>query len=101
MTSRMAVVIEARISPRIASKAASESRAGLPMYIRPAWNVTPGGPMRLKSCSTTVLVEGTMTPNFARQPTTSGMRALEPAEGVFEANDIGVLGVHVEEGGLV
>src|SRR5215469_3702821 len=72
----MAVRMEARISPRIASKAVSESRAGCSMYMRPAWKVTPGGAMRLKSCSTTVFVEGTMTPILARQPTTSGTGGL-------------------------
>src|SRR5215470_12128043 len=72
----MAVRMEARISPRMASKAASESRAGCSMYMRPVWKVTPGGAMRLKSCSTTVFVEGTMTPILARQPTTSGTGGL-------------------------
>src|SRR5499427_6302681 len=72
----MAVRMEARISPRIASKAVSESRAGCSMYMRPAWKVTPGGAMRLKSCSTTVFVEGTMTPILARQPTMSGTGGL-------------------------
>src|SRR5262247_2254868 len=71
----MAVRMEARISPRMASKAASESRAGCSMYMRPVWKVTPGGAIRLKSCSTTVFVEGTMTPILARQPTTSGTGA--------------------------
>src|ERR1700730_3011285 len=101
MTSRMAVVMEARISPSMASKAASESSAGCSMYMRPAWKVTPGGAMRLKSCSTTVLVEGTMTPSFARQPTTSGTEALEVAQDIGRAHDVGVFRVHVEERGFV
>src|SRR5258708_23754169 len=70
----MAVLMEARISPRMAWKAASEASTGCSMYMRRVWQVTPGGAIRLKSCSTTVLVEGTMPPNLARQPTTSGMR---------------------------
>src|SRR5215831_8323152 len=101
MTSRMAVRMEARISPRIASKAASESSAGCSMYMRPAWHVTPGGAMRLKSCSTTVLVEGTITPSFLRQPTASGMETLEVAPRVRRVDHVGILRVHVEQRGVV
>ena len=79
--------MEARISPSMASKAASESSTGCSMYMRPAWHVTPGGAIRLKSCSTTVLVEGTMTPSFARQPTTSGMRASPTSSPCTRAGD--------------
>jgi hypothetical protein len=43
------------------------------MYILPVWNVTPGMRMSEKSDSTTVFVEGMITPIFARKPTTSGM----------------------------
>ncbi len=72
ITSRMAIRIELRISARSVSKSASEPSAGLATYMRPAWHVTPGGASRAKSASTTVLVDGTMTPSFARYPVTSG-----------------------------
>jgi hypothetical protein len=39
---------------------------GFSMAIRPVASVTPCGAMAWKSGSTTVLVDGTSTPNFAR-----------------------------------
>jgi hypothetical protein len=66
MTSRTAVEIDRRICPRRASKLSSESSAGFSMYIRPVWKVTPCGRSAFTSCSTTVLVEGTITPTLAR-----------------------------------
>ena len=56
--------MEARIWPINSRKVSSESSVGVSMYIRPVWNVTPRGPIMLKSCSTTVLVDGTNHPEF-------------------------------------
>src|SRR6478609_9606045 len=58
------------------------------MCIRPAWNVRPAGRSTDRSCSTTVLVEGTMTATFARHPVTSGI-ALDDV-GFAELREVGV-----------
>src|SRR5262249_21350750 len=45
----------------------------LGVKMRLKWLVTPAGRRQSKSGSTTVFVDGASTPNFRRQPKTSGM----------------------------
>src|SRR2546430_5420593 len=61
------------------------------MYILPVWNVTPGMRRSKKSDSTTVFVEGIITPIFARKPTTSGIIDLQliPCSGYFPSPTCG------------
>ena len=59
----------------------------------------PGGRTRAKSCSTTVLVDGTMTPILARYPTTSGTSA--PPSGSLICGMTFRLQEHYQGGGLV
>ena len=66
MMSRTAVGMVRRIRSRKCRNASSLLRSGASTRKRPLWKVTPGGRTLAKSCSTTVFVEGTMTPILAR-----------------------------------
>ena len=66
MMSRTACGMVWRIRSRKYRNASSLLRSGASTRKRPLWNVTPGGRTRAKSCSTTVLVDGTITPILAR-----------------------------------
>ena len=66
ITSLTAPGMVRRILSRKYRKASLVLRSGASTRNRDEWKVTPGAPTALQSCSTTVLVDGTMTPILAR-----------------------------------